>query len=90
MHKLQIKTGDEVLVIAGKNKGKKGKIIQVMPAKNRVVVEGVNMTKKHMRSRGGKTGDKGQVIEFSMPIHASNVQPIGASGKPVRHNKRTA
>lgn len=84
MSKLQIKTGDEVIVIAGKNKGKKGKVVQTLPQLNRVVVEGVNMTKRHMRSR--RTEDKGQVIEFAMPIHASNVQPVGSNGKPMRHS----
>jgi len=82
--KLQIKTGDEVIVIAGKNKGKKGKVVQTLPLLNRVVVEGVNMTKRHMRSR--RAEDKGQVIEFAMPIHASNVQPVGSNGKPMRHS----
>lgn len=85
MIKLQIKTGDEVIVIAGKNKGKKGKVVQTLPKLNRVVIEGVNMTKRHLRSR--RTGDKGQVIEFAMPIHASNVQPLGSDGKPMRHSK---
>ncbi len=85
MTKLKIKTGDEVIVITGKNKGKKGKVVQTLPMLNRVVVEGVNMTKRHMRSR--RAEDKGQVIEFAMPIHASNVQPVGSNGKPMRHTK---
>jgi large subunit ribosomal protein L24 len=85
MIKLQIKTGDEVIVIAGKNKGKKGKVVQTLPKLNRVVVEGVNMTKRHLRSR--RNEDKGQVVEFAMPIHASNVQPVGSNGKAMRHVK---
>ena len=85
MSKLQIKTGDEVVVIAGKNKGKKGKVVQTLPQLNRVVVEGVNMTKRHMRSR--RAEESGQVIEFAMPIHASNVMPVGPNGKPMRHAK---
>lgn len=85
MIKLQLKTGDEVVVIAGKNKGKKGKVVQTLPKLNRVVIEGVNLTKRHMRSR--RSEDKGQVIEFAMPIHASNVQPVGSNGKPMRHSK---
>lgn len=85
MTKFTIKTGDEVIVITGKNKGKKGKVVQALPRLNRVVVEGVNMMKRHMRSR--RAEDKGQVIEFSMPIHISNVQPVGSNGKPTRHNK---
>lgn len=85
MIKLHLKTGDEVIVIAGKNKGKKGKVVQTLPKLNRVVIEGVNMTKRHMRSR--RAEDKGQVIEFAMPIHASNVQPVGSNGKAMRHSK---
>lgn len=85
MKTLRIKTGEEVIVIAGKDKGKQGKIMQVFPALNRVVVEGVRMTKRHLKSR--KSGDKGQIVEFPMPIHASNVQRIGADGKPARHRK---
>lgn len=86
MTKLQIKTGDQVVIIAGKNKGKSGKVLQTFPKLNRVVVEGVQMTKRHLRSR--RTDDKGQIVEFPMPVHASNVQLIGADGKPMRHVKR--
>ncbi len=85
---LRIKTGDNVIVIAGKDKGKKGKILQTFPALNRVVVEGVRVTKRHLKSR--RAGEKGQTIEFPMPIHASNVQRIGADGKPARHRPRLA
>jgi large subunit ribosomal protein L24 len=81
--KLRVKTGDTVKVIAGKDKGKSGKIVQVFPGMGRVVVEGVNMTKRHLRAR--KQGEKGQVIEVSMPIHVSNVQILGDDGKARRH-----
>ncbi len=81
--KLRIKSGDTVKVIAGKDKGKSGKVIQVFPAMQRVVVEGVNMTKRHLRSR--RQGEKGQVIEVSMPVNASNVQILGDDGKARRH-----
>lgn len=86
MTKLLIKTGDMVMVIAGKNKGKTGKILQTFPQLRRVVIEGINITKRHLRSR--RQSDKGQIVEFPMPIHASNVQLMGAEGKPIRHNKR--
>ncbi len=86
MKKLRIKAGDTVKVIAGKDKGKTGKVVQVFPDLNRVVVEGVNQTKRHLRSR--QSGQKGQVVEFSMPIHASNVMPLDASGSPVRHDDK--
>jgi large subunit ribosomal protein L24 len=86
MKKLRIKAGDMVKVIAGKDKGKTGKVVQVFPDLNRVVVEGVNQTKRHLRSR--QSGQKGQVVEFSMPIHASNVMPLDASGSTVRHDDK--
>jgi len=86
MKKLRIKAGDTVKVIAGKDKGKTGKVVQVFPDLNRVVVEGVNQAKRHLRSR--QSGQKGQAIEFSMPIHASNVMPLDASGSPVRHDDK--
>ncbi|HWQ99910.1 MAG TPA: 50S ribosomal protein L24 [Candidatus Methylomirabilis sp.] len=86
MTKLRVKTGDMVKVIAGAHKGKTGKVLQAFPALNRVVVEGVSSAKRHLRSR--RSGDKGQVIEFFMPIHASNVQILGEDGKTRRHAKR--
>jgi large subunit ribosomal protein L24 len=86
MTKLRIKTGDIVKVNTGKDKGKTGKVIQTFPALNRVVVEGVNVSKRHLRSR--KTGEKGQTVEFSMPIHASNVQPVTDGGAVIRHDDK--
>ena len=66
-----IKKGEEVVVIAGDHKGKKGKILQVLKDKNRVIVEGVNLLKKHER----KTQDnpQGSIVEREFPIHYSNV-----------------
>lgn len=84
--KFLIKNGDTVVVVTGKDKGKSGKIIQAFPKLNRVVVEGVNVCKKHIRSR--RSGEKGQTVEFSMPIHASNVMPLDASEKKRRHDDR--
>ncbi len=87
MTQLRIKTGDEVIVIAGADKGKKGKVVQTFPKLNRVVVEGVNLKKRHMRAA---TADaQGQTVEFSMPMNASNVMLV-VGGKPARHNKRAA
>ncbi len=68
---MKIKKGDNVIVIAGSNKGKKGKIIKVFPALNKVVVEGVNIVKKAHKKT--KKGDVSQMVEIPMPIHASNV-----------------
>ena len=78
MAKQHVKSGDMVKVLAGKDKGKTGKILQVFPKKNRVVVEGVNTMKKHLKSRGN---EKGQVIELSAPIHISNVKKVAESEK---------
>jgi len=71
---MKIKTGDKVKIVAGKDKGKEGKIIQVFPAMNKVVVDGVNMLSKQIRSR--KQGEKGQKIEFDAPLAVSNVELI--------------
>lgn len=72
MPKLHIKTGDIVKVMAGKDKGKSGKVLQVFPKLGRVVVEGIGGAKRHLRTR--QSGQKGQVVEFFMPIDASNVR----------------
>ena len=69
---MKVKKGDNVTIIAGKDKGKTGKIIRVLTQKNKVVVEGTNMMKKHQRPR--KSGEKGQTLSIAMPIHASNVK----------------
>lgn len=71
-----VKAGDTVKVLAGKDKGKTGKVIQVFSSQNKVVVEGLNTMKKHVRPQN--RGEKGQVIELSAPMHASNVKKIDA------------
>ncbi len=86
MSKLLIKKGDTVVVLSGKDKGKTGKVTQAFPALNRVVVEGINVCKRHLRTR--RSGDKGQVVEFFMPIHASKVALMDAAGKRLRHDDR--
>lgn len=71
---MKIKIGDHVRVTTGKNKGKDGKVQQVFPLSQRLIVEGVNKTVKHLRKqRGGQTGQK---IEYFAPIHLSNVRLI--------------
>lgn len=67
----KIKRGDEVVVIAGSHKGQRGKILQVMHAKDRVVIEGVNMVKKHQKATQEKP--EGAIIEREGSIHYSNV-----------------
>ena len=84
---MKIKTGDKVKVLSGKDRGKTGKVVQVLQSKKNtqpyVVVEGLNILKKHMRS--GRRGEKGQIIELPAPIHISNVILIDSkSGKPSR------
>lgn len=69
--KFSIKKGDTVTVIAGKDSGKSGKVVKVMPKANRVIVEGINMFKKHKRPT--KQGEKGQVVSIARSIHRSNV-----------------
>ena len=71
---MHVKTGDEVLIITGKDKGKRGKIKQALPKVQRVVVEGLNIIKRHTKARG--QGKPGGIIEREAPIHASNVMLI--------------
>ncbi len=79
----RIKTGDQVLILSGKDKGKKGKVLQVFPGQWRVVVEGVNQMTKNVRARQEK--ESGQRVQFNGPIHLSNVMLIDPkSGKPTR------
>ena len=66
-----IKKNDNVIILTGKDKGKTGKVIKSFPSDNKVVVEGLNLVKKHQRPR--KEGQKGQVVDQAMPIHVSNV-----------------
>lgn len=68
---MKVKTGDKVFIRKGKDRGKTGKIIQVFPERDKVVVEGINMMKRHIRPQ--RRGEKGQVIEFSCPISVANV-----------------
>ncbi|HEY4715001.1 MAG TPA: 50S ribosomal protein L24 [Candidatus Paceibacterota bacterium] len=69
---MNIRKGDNVIVITGRDKGKKGKVVKAFPKLSRVLVEGVNKVKKHQRPR--KSGEKGQVMEVAMPIQVSNVK----------------
>jgi large subunit ribosomal protein L24 len=82
---MKIKKGDTIIVISGKDKGKTGKVTKAMPGDNMVLIEGVNIHKKHERSR--KSGSKGQVVEKSMPINVSNVM-IFDGGKRARVGKK--
>lgn len=68
---MQIKKGDTVKVIVGKDSGKTGKVIRSFPKLDKILVEQINMKKRHQRAR--KQGAKGQVVEVAAPIHVSNV-----------------
>ena len=79
---MNFKTGDKVVVISGKDKGKEGKITHVLRNENRVVVEGVNIVKKHVKGNGQQAGS---INEVEAPIHASNVMIIDPkTKKPTR------
>ena len=79
--KVKIKKGDLVRVMAGKNKGKEGKVLVVDREKNRVIVENVNLIKKHQKP--SRTHQKGGIIEKESPIHVSNVAYLH-NGKPTK------
>ena len=83
MSKLHVKKGDTVIVIAGKEKGKKGKVIEALPKKERVVVEGLNLVKRH--TKPSQNNPQGGILTKEAPIHVSNVMLVDPeSGKPTR------
>jgi large subunit ribosomal protein L24 len=69
---MHVKKGDKVIVIAGKHKGETSTIARAIPSENKVVLEGLNKVKRHMRPR--KQGEKGGIVEIPAPIHVSNVK----------------
>lgn len=71
---MRVKVGDNVKILAGKDKGKEGKIIRTLKKEDRVVVEGINIVKKHSKPRTNE--DKGGIIDIEAPIHVSNVKVI--------------
>lgn len=71
---MKIKVNDNVLVIAGKDKGKTGKVIKTLKNEQKVVVEGINISKRHTKPR--TNNDKGGIFEIEMPIHVSNVKKV--------------
>lgn len=94
-----VKTGDTVKVIAGKDKGVTGKVLKALPKVNKVVVEGVNIAKKHQKPNSANPN--GAIVEIAVPIHVSNVQVLDKNGvagrvgykidgdKKVRYNKKS-
>src|ERR1700749_3044069 len=87
---MKVHKGDTVLVISGKDKGAKGKVIQAYLARNKVLVEGVNRIKKHTpvstTQRGARSGG---IVTQEAPIHVSNVMVVDSDGKPTRVGYRT-
>ena len=82
---MKVHKGDTVLVIAGKDKGAKGKVLQAFPERNRVLVEGVNRIKKHTAQSANERGaSSGGIVTQEAPIHVSNVMVVDSDGKPTR------
>ena len=87
---MKIKKGDTVVVISGKDKGAKGKVIQSLPQEDRILVEGVNRIKKHTKvSRTERGAQSGGIVTQEAPIHVSNVMVLDSDGQPARVGYRT-
>jgi large subunit ribosomal protein L24 len=99
-NKIKLKKGDEVIVLAGKDKGKTGKILKVNPGINKAIVTGINKMKKHQKPDNNQAGG---IVEKEMPLHISNVAyydptlkrgvkigfKFSNKGKKIRYNKQT-
>ncbi|MFF0542527.1 50S ribosomal protein L24 [Nocardia thailandica] len=87
---MKVHKGDTVLVISGKDKGAKGKVIQAYPATGKVLVEGVNRIKKHVADSANQRGaSSGGIVTQEAPIQASNVMVVDSDGNPTRVGYRT-
>jgi large subunit ribosomal protein L24 len=80
--KMHVRRGDSVRVIRGNFAGQEGTVLRVLPKENRVVIEGVNMRKRHMRPT--QANPEGGIVTFEAPIHASNVMLLDPNGEPTR------
>jgi large subunit ribosomal protein L24 len=88
MNKTKIKKNDQVLVISGKNRGAKGKVLRVIPARSMAVVERVNLVKRHTKQNPQK-GIQGGILEKEAPVHLSNLMVIDPqSGSPTRIGRK--
>ena len=81
-HKFKLKKEDTVEIIAGKDKGKRGKILKILRAKDRIIVDGANIVKKAKKKRSQR--DQGGIIEISAPIHSSNLMIVCKKCGPTR------
>lgn len=87
---MRVRKGDTVVVIAGKDKGAKGRVIKAYPDTGRVLVEGVNRIKKHTRvTRTQRGAESGGIVTQEAPVHVSNVMVADSDGKPSRVGVRT-
>lgn len=87
---MKVHKGDTVLVVSGKDKGAKGKVIAAYPQNSRVLVEGVNRIKKHVANSANQRGaSSGGIVTQEAPIHVSNVMVVDSDGKPARVGYRT-
>jgi large subunit ribosomal protein L24 len=84
--KLHVKKGDMVIVIAGDDKGKKGRVIEVMNAKNRALVEGVNIVSRHTKPNA--QNQQGGIIKKEAPINISNLKVIDKNGNPTKVGRK--
>jgi large subunit ribosomal protein L24 len=81
------KREDQVVVISGKSKGSRGKIVRIMPKKNKVIIEGINRAKKH--EKPNRRNEQGGIVEREMPIHISNIMLVNPkSNEPVKVIRR--
>ena len=85
---MKIKVNDNVLVIAGAYKGKSGKVIKTLKNENKVVVEGINISKRHTKPR--TNNDKGGIFDIEMPIHVSNVKKVDEEKKAKKSTKKAS
>jgi large subunit ribosomal protein L24 len=82
---MKVHKGDTVLVVSGKDKGAKGKVIQAFPDRNRILVQGVNRIKKHTAQSANERGaSSGGIVTQEAPIHVSNVMVVDSDGNPTR------
>lgn len=80
---MKIKKGDKVIVITGKDRGKSGKVLRALPREERVIVEGVNIVKRHQRATSQR--QSGQIVDKTLPVHVSNVMIVDPKkGVPTR------
>ena len=80
---MKLKKGDKIIVVAGKNRGETGTIVRVMPKDDLVLIDGINMVKRHQRATSA--GRAGQIVDKAMPLHVSNVMLADPkTGKPTR------